>query len=110
MADGSMSEKEKVATCQRVAQSTGRRKGRPRIESQYAIRALTLHYATRLSWRQIALKLKGCTHTRPTPNERSCVPCGEATRNAAMLLAKFLFTIGYEQDYPKAADWTKPLR
>lgn len=75
-----LSTEERRAVALRALRSTGRPRGRPRSEtSQHAIQALSLRSATAMSWREIALKLKGCNHTRPKP-ERSCVPCGEAIR------------------------------
>lgn len=86
-----LSKSEQLAALQRITHSTGRRRGRPRTETcQYAIRALTLHLATARSWREIALEITGCKHRRPNPEERSCVPCGNSIRAAAIRLEKFL--------------------
>jgi hypothetical protein len=99
-----LSVEEKVAAIRRAARSTGRRRGRPRTDTaQHAIRALTLHLATSLSWREIALEIIGCKHPRPNP-ERSCVPCGEAIRNAAIRLEAFLISIGFDLPTRAAAE------
>ena len=100
MADRSLSVKARLGAVRRAVRSTGRSKGRPRDEtSQQAIRALALHYATTLSWREIALEIRGCTHKRPNP-ERSCNPCGSAVRNAATRLESFLKKMGYDPSFP----------
>jgi hypothetical protein len=79
----------------RLIRSGGRGRGRPRTETaQLAIRALSLHYATSSSWREIALKLRGCKHARPN-RDRSCKFCGDSIRDAAGRLEKFLQSIGY---------------
>jgi hypothetical protein len=81
---------QKLAAARRAIRSTGRPRGRPRSEtSQQAIQALSLRSATGMSWREIALRLKGCKHKRPKP-ERSCVPCGGAIREAAERLRRVL--------------------
>ena len=99
-----LSDEEKLAAVERAARSTGRRKGRPRTETaQHAIRALSLHLATTLSWREIALDVKGCKHKRPNP-ERSCVRCGQAIRNAATRLETFLESIGHEFNFKRGVD------
>lgn len=86
----------------RIITSTGRRRGRPRTEARHAILALSMHYATKLSWRKIALLVKGCNHTRNRPNlEISCPPCGDAIRDAAGRLEKFLVSIGFNPDFPR---------
>jgi hypothetical protein len=96
LSDETLSQEERLAAAQRAARSTGRRKGRPRTETtQHAIRALTLHLATTLSWREIALEVVGCNHKRPNP-ERSCIPCGEAIRNAVNRLEALLKSIGFD--------------
>jgi len=88
--DDRLSDEQKLVAARRAMRSTGRRRGRPRSEtSQYAIQALSLRSETAMSWREIALKLKGCNHKRPKP-ERSCEPCGEAIREAAERLRKML--------------------
>ena len=90
ISDEKTSGEEKVAISRRVMRSTGRPRGRPRTETaQHAISALTLHFSTSLSWREIALKVKGCNHKRPNL-ERSCSPCGDAIRDAVGRLEKFL--------------------
>jgi hypothetical protein len=95
-------ESERIAALQRIARSSGCRRGRPRTEtSQHAIRAFTLHLATPLSWREIALRVKGCNHKRRDPQRRSCVHCGDAIRDAAGRLEKFLRTKGYWSDFPR---------
>ena len=99
--DEKLSAEQKLAAALRLGRSTHRRRGRPRDEtSQYAIRALTLHYATRLSWRKIALAVRGCKHKRPN-SERSCTACGESIRQAAIRLQKFILGIGYNSDFPR---------
>jgi hypothetical protein len=85
-----LSFEEKLAAIRRATRSTGRPKGRPRSEtSQHAIQALSLRSATAMSWREIALKLKGCKHKRPKP-ERSCMLCGEAIREPTERLRRVL--------------------
>jgi len=87
-----------------LARSTGRPRGRPRTDtSQHAIHALSLFLGTSLSWRQIALKVKGCKHKRPIP-ERSCAPCGDAIRDAVGRLEKFLRSKGYYPTLPRRVD------
>ncbi len=71
--------------------------------TQLAIRALSLHYATPLSWREIALAVKGCNHKRPNP-ERSCFSCGDAIRDAAGRLETFLKSIGHDLDFTRGRD------
>ncbi len=104
LSDPMLSANQKLRAAQRAARSTGRPRGRPRTETaQHAIQALTLHFATPLSWREIALSVKGCNHKRPNP-ERSCEPCGEAIRNAATRLQSFLRSIGHDLSaIPRAA-------
>jgi hypothetical protein len=94
---------QKLAAVRRAGRSTRLRRGRPRDKtSQLAIRALSLHYATRLSWRKIALLVRGCNHSRKRPNpERSCIPCGQSIRRAAERLETFLISIGYNADFPR---------
>ncbi len=100
LSDVNLTPEEKLTAVRRAIRSTGRRRGRPRDEtSQHAIRALTLHYATSMSWREIALKLRGCAHDRPNLN-RSCEACGEAMRNAAARLEQFLKSIDFHSDDP----------
>lgn len=105
LSDGGLStEKQQLASIRRAVRATGRTRGRPRDEtSQQAIRALTLRYATSLSWREIALEIRGCKHHRPKL-ERSCMPCGEAIRNAAMRLEAFLKEIGYDLPFPRGGE------
>ena len=99
--DDRLSPEQRLAAALRLGRSTRHRRGRPRDEtSQLAIRALTLHYATRLSWRKIALAVRGCKHKRPNP-ERSCTACGESIRQAAIRLQRFLLKIGYDSDFPR---------
>jgi len=87
-----------------LARSTGRPRGRPRTDtSQHAIRAYSLHLGTSLSWRQIALKVKGCNHKRPNL-ERSCAPCGDAIRDAVGRLEKFLKSKGYHPTLPRRVE------
>jgi hypothetical protein len=96
--------REQLSAIERIKRSTGRRRGRPRSEtSQHAIHALTLHLATPLSWREIALKVKGCNHhkNRPHPDQRSCPPCGDAIRDAVGRLETFLRTKGYHPEFPR---------
>ena len=98
--DEQVSAKDRLAAVRRAGRSTGRTRGRPRTETaQQAIRALSLHYATTLSWREIALDVRGCKHKRPNL-ERSCPACGDAIREAAGRLEKFLKSIGYDFDFP----------
>jgi hypothetical protein len=88
--DERLGDEQKLVAARRAMRSTGRPRGRPRSEtSQHAIQALSLRSATAMSWREIALRLKGCNHKRPKP-ERSCVPCGEAIREAAERLRRVL--------------------
>jgi hypothetical protein len=104
IADETLSATEKLAAVQRAGRSTGRRRGRPRTETaQLAIRALSLHYATPMSWREIALAVKGCKHKRPNP-ERSCHACGDAIRDAAGRLESFLISIGHDLDFTRGRD------
>jgi len=110
--DESKSLKERLAAARRVARSTGRPRGRPRTDTaQHAIRALSLHLATDLSWRKIALIVKGCEHYpqgrkhyRPNPKELSCIACGDAIRDAVGRLEKFLRTKGYHPEFPRRVD------
>jgi hypothetical protein len=105
-----LSELEKNAAISRAMRSTGRRSGRPRDEtSRLAVRALGLHRATAMSWREIALKLKGCSHKQsPPPRQRarkrnptlSCEECGETMRIAVVRLRRFLKGLGYEEHFP----------
>lgn len=104
IADDSLSPEQRLAAAKRALRSTRQGRGRPRDEtSQLAIRALTLHYATRLSWREIALTVRGCNHKRPNP-ERSCSPCGESIRQAAIRLQKFLKTLGHDPVVQRGID------
>jgi hypothetical protein len=104
IANDKLSAEEKLVAVRRAGRSTRYRKGRPRNEiSQIAIRALTLHYATRLSWREIALVVRGCQDKRPNP-DRSCVRCGESIRQAARRLEKFLGSLGFDSDFPRGFD------
>jgi hypothetical protein len=98
--DEALSPAEQVEAIRRATSSTGRRRGRPRTDtSQQAILALSLHYATKLSWREIALTVKGCTHLKGRPNlERSCPSCGDAIRDAAGRLEKFLISLGFSPE------------
>jgi hypothetical protein len=108
--DPTLTTEEKIAAVKKAGRSTGRPPGRPRTETaQQAIRALTLHYGTNMSWREIALELKGCNHQRPNP-ERSCDPCGDAIRDAAGRFEKFLIRIGFDMDLPQGEDSDGSLR
>ena len=107
VANDKLSAEQRLAAVLRASRSTRDRKGRPRDEtSQLAIRALSLHNATRLSWREIALAVRGCKHQRPNP-ERSCIACGESIRQAARRLQKFLVSIGYNSNFPRGLDLDK---
>jgi hypothetical protein len=119
--DGKMSAKERLAVVRRAGRSTGRAKGRPRDEtSRLAIRALGLHLATGMSWREIAMKLKGCDHKRPLPARQkprkrnpalSCDDCGEAMRVAVYRLRSFLKQLGFEEeDVPLGKDLDEESR
>lgn len=102
IADERLSTSGRRTAAMRALRSTGRRRGRPRDEtSQQAIRALTLHLATGKSWREIALEVRGCSHKRPHPTERSCAPCGDAIRDAAGRLDSFLKRMGYHPNVPR---------
>lgn len=104
IADGKLSTDQRLAAVVQAGRSTHSRRGRPRNEtSQLAIRALTLHRATGLSWREIALVVRGCKHKRPNP-ERSCEACGESIRQAAIRLQRFLLSLGYDPDFPRGTD------
>jgi hypothetical protein len=82
----------------RVVRSTGRPRGRPKTDTaQHAIDGLSLYLGTQLSWREIALRVKGCKHG-PHNLKRSCRPCGDALRDAVGRLEKFLKSKNY---YPK---------
>jgi hypothetical protein len=97
-----LSETEQLVALRRAARSTGRPRGRPRTETaQDAIRAFSMHLATPLSWREIALRVKGCNHKRPSPLQRSCPACGDAIRDAAGRLEKFLLSKGYYSGVPR---------
>ena len=101
---GELSADQKLAAIVRAGRSARSRRGRPRNEtSQLAIRALTLHLATGLSWREIALAVRGCKHKRPNL-ERSCEVCGESIRQAAFRLQRFLVSIGYNPDFPRGTE------
>jgi hypothetical protein len=107
--DGEMSSEERLAAVRRVGHSAGRARGRPRDEiSRLAIRALGLHMVG-MSWREIAMKLKGCNHKRPLPPRQkprkrnpalSCEDCGEAIRVAVYRLRSFLKRLGFEDEVP----------
>jgi hypothetical protein len=111
---------ERLSAVMHAARSTGRGRGRPRDEtSQLAIRALALHLATGLSWREIAMRLKGCTHEKPKPPRQkprkrnpnlSCQECGEAMRNAAFRLRRFLKKLGFEDDVPLGNSFDEAAR
>lgn len=104
VSNGELSADQRLAAVVRAGRSTHLRRGRPRNEtSQLAIRALTLHFATGLSWREIALSVRGCKHKRPN-QERSCEACGESIRQAASRLQRFLLSIGYNPDFPSGID------
>ena len=108
--DKKRSVEDRLAATRRAALSTGRSRGRPRNEtSQQAIRALGLHFATPLSWREIALEIRGCNHDRPNP-ERSCEPCGAAMRDAATRLESFLKTIGSDLTFPRGKELDEKSR
>jgi hypothetical protein len=66
---------------------------------------LSLHYGTKLSWREIALTVKGCNHRRPNL-ERSCESCGDAIREAAGRLDTFIISLGFS---PETERGTIPL-
>ena len=114
-----LSIEEKVAAVGRALRSTGRRRGRPRDEtSQLAIRALGLHLAG-MSWREIAMRLKGCAHTQPMPPMQrarkrnpnlSCEYCSEAIRNAAFRLRRFLKQLDYPSDLPDGKSFSEESR
>lgn len=101
-----ISEEDKEIAIARVLSSTGRRRGRPRdTSSQFAIRALGLHLALGMSWREIAFRLKGCSHERPLPPHQrprrrnpniSCEACGEAMRIAVFRLKDCLSSLGFQ--------------
>lgn len=98
--DEKLSPTDRLAAARRAIRSTGRARGHPRTETaQQAIRALTLHYATPMSWREIALHIRGCKHKRPNL-ERSCDKCGDAIRDAAGRLEEFLKSIGHNCNFP----------
>jgi hypothetical protein len=93
-----LSPAEKVKAISRAVRATGRRRGRPLTDTrQHAILALSLFYATKLSWRKIALIVKGCNHRRPNL-ERSCESCGDAIRDAAGRLETFLKSLGFSPE------------
>jgi hypothetical protein len=120
IADKSLSAKERLAAASRAARSTGRSKGRPRDEtSQTAIRALGLHLATGMSWREIAMRLKGCAHERPMPVHQkprkrnpnlSCNDCGEAMRVSVFRLRGFLRQLDYDSDFPRGTSLDEQSR
>lgn len=105
-----LSANDKETAVARAMRSTGRHRGRPRdTTSQLAIRAFGLHFALGMSWREIAFRLKGCSHVRPRPPHQrprkrnpniSCEDCGDAVRIAVLRLKKFLATHGFEADVP----------
>jgi hypothetical protein len=101
LGDKSLTPSERLKAIRRLARSSGRRRGRPWTgTAQHAVLALTMHYATKLSWREIALAVRGCKHERPKP-ERSCKTCGDSIRDAAGRLEKFLIEMGFEKDFPR---------
>lgn len=101
LADESLSPDQRAIAARRALRATGRHQGRTRDEtSQHAIDALTLHDATGLSWRRIAVLLRGCTHKRPN-RELSCESCGESIRQAAFRLEKFLKSTGFDRTFAK---------
>jgi hypothetical protein len=104
ISDGKLSVEQRIAAVVKAGRSTHYRRGRPRNETtQLAIRALTLHLGTCLSWREIALAVRGCKHKRPN-RERSCEACGESIRQAAIRLQQFLLSIGYNPDFPRGVE------
>ncbi len=108
--DEDLSPADRRTAALRAGRSTGRPRGRPRDEtSQQAIRALGLHLRTSMSWREIALELRGCEHTRPNP-ERSCEPCGASMRNAATRLQSFLKSIGHDFKSPDGEELDEQSR
>jgi hypothetical protein len=97
LADENMSIQDRLDLLKRIARSTGRPRGRPRTDTaQQAICAFSLRLATALSWREIALRVKGCNHKRPYPEQRSCKCCGDAIRDAVGRLDNFLRSRGHE--------------
>ncbi len=98
--DASLSSDQKATALRRLLHPTGRKRGRPRTETaQHAIRALSMHLAG-LDWRVIALEVRGCNHFDRT-TERSCHCCGDAIRDAAGRLEKYLRNKGYYPDFPQ---------
>lgn len=96
---------ESMSAIRRITRSTGRQRGRPRDESsQHAVLAITMHLATRSSWREIALEIVGCNHHRPNHKERACHHCGEKLRKAAERLDKFLKRNGLYPNFPGQKD------
>jgi hypothetical protein len=102
--DRTLRRKGRLAAIVRIARSTGRKRGRPKTDTaQHAIRAFTFHLQTKMSWREIALTVKGCKHKRPNP-ERSCCPCGDAIRDAVGRLERFLRRKGLHPEVPRRID------
>jgi hypothetical protein len=101
--DQSLSPLERLNAARRALSSTGRRRGRPRNDATpHAIRALTMHYATQLSWRHIAFEIRGCKHEHKNKRPgRSCPACGDAIRDAAGRLDLFLKNLGHTVDVPR---------
>lgn len=101
LTDESLTPAERLSAVRRTARATGRKRGRPRTDTaQHAIEALELHLNEPLSWRQIALKVKGCAHVG-TKADRSCKACGDAIRDAVGRLEKFLRSKGYHSKLPR---------
>jgi hypothetical protein len=105
--DSTLTEAERYSKALRTLRSSGRQRGRPRDQtSQHAIRAYTLHLTTGMSWREIALTVKGCKHKRPNQSERSCEHCGDSIRDAVGRLERFLKAKGYHPNVPRRIDLT----
>lgn len=108
--DTTLPAEHRLAATRRAVRSTGRARGRSRDETtRLAVRALGLHLATGMSWREIAMRLKGCVHERPVPPRQkprrrnpnlSCDDCGEAMRVAVYRLRRFLTQLGYQENIP----------
>ncbi len=103
--DPNLSTEERLVKIGRAARSTGRKRGRPKTDTaRHAISALSLHLATHRSWREIALIVGECNHSRPNPSERSCTHCGDKIRDAVGHLETFLNDIGCHPELPRGTE------
>lgn len=89
----------------KIDRSTGRPRGRPRTSRTNAIMAFSLHLQTRMSWREIALRVTGCEHAHP--KKLACKTCAEKVREAVGRLDKFLRARGYRSNVARRIEFEK---